>query len=100
MDLYCVVYIMLINYDKSSAQIVLRWLLQRGILPLIKSSNPKRMKENLDVFDFELTENEMQEIAKLDKGHTCFMPRNTGKAVSDFLTQAVTGIAPSGVIKK
>lgn len=87
-------------HNKSSAQIVLRWLLKRGILPLIKSSNPKRMKENLAVFDFELTENEMQEIAKLDKGHTCFMPRNTGKAVSDFLTQAVTGIAPSGVIKK
>lgn len=87
-------------HNKSSAQIVLRWLLQRGILPLIKSSNPKRMKENLAVFDFELTENEMQEIAKLDKGHTCFMPRNTGKAVNDFLTQAVTGIAPSGVIKK
>ena len=41
----------------------------------------------------------MQEISELDKGHTCFMPRNTGKAVRDFLTQAVTGIAPSGIVE-
>lgn len=58
------------------------------------------MKENLDIFDFELTDYEMLEIAKLDKGHTCFMPRNTGKAVTDFLTLATTGRAPSGVINK
>ena len=86
-------------HKKSSAQIVLRWLIQRNILPLIKTSNPQRMKENLDIFDFELTESEMQKIAKLDKGHTCFMPRNTGEAVNNFLTQATTGIAPSGIIK-
>lgn len=87
-------------HTKSSAQVILRWLIQRNILPLVKTSNPQRMKENLDIFDFELTDYEMLEIAKLDKGHTCFMPRNTGKAVTDFLTQATTGRAPSGVIKK
>lgn len=43
-------------HKKSSAQIVLRWLIQRNILPLIKTSNPQRVKENLDIFDFELTE--------------------------------------------
>lgn len=88
------------RHRKTPAQIVLRWLLQRGILPLVKTSNVQRMKENLAVFDFELTEQEMQEIAELDKGHTCFMPRNTGKAVTDFLTTATTGRAPSGVIEK
>ena len=87
-------------HQKSPAQVVLHWLVQRGILPLVKTSNPERMKENLDVFDFVLTETEMQEIAALDKGHTCFVPRNTGKAVQDFLTQAVAGSAPSGIIKK
>lgn len=81
------------RHQKSPAQIVLRWLLQRGILPLVKTSNVQRMKENLAVFDFELTEQEMQKIADLDKGHTCFMPRNTGKAVTDFLTTATTGRA-------
>lgn len=78
----------------------MRWLIQRNILPLVKTSNVSRMKENLDIFDFELTDSQMQEIAKLDKGHTCFMPRNTGKAVNDFLKQAVTGTAPSGIIEK
>lgn len=58
------------------------------------------MRENLEVFDFELTDDEVKQITKLDKGHTCFMPRNTGKAVSDFLTIAVSGSAPSGVVKK
>lgn len=87
-------------HGKSSVQVVLRWLIQRDILPLVKTSNPKRMKENLDIFDFELTEDEMQKIAKLDKGHTCFMPRNTGKAVHDFLTLANAGSAPSGKIEK
>lgn len=87
-------------HRKSPAQVILHWLIQRNILPLVKTSNPQRMKENLDIFDFELTDDEMLEIAKLDKGHTCFMPRNTGNAVTDFLTLATTGSAPSGVIKK
>ena len=87
-------------HQKSSAQVILRWLVQRNILPLVKSSSVSRMKENLDIFDFSLTQSEMEEIAKLDKGHTCFMPRNTGKAVTNFLSQCVTGIAPSGIIEK
>lgn len=88
------------THHKSNAQIILHWLVQRNILPLVKTSNPQRMKENLDIFDFELTEREMKVISQLDKGHTCFMPRNTGKSVYDFLTQAVAGSAPSGIIKK
>lgn len=87
-------------HQKSVAQVVLRWLLQRQILPLVKASGIQRMQENLDIFDFELSEVEMLAIAKLDTGHTCFMPRNTGKAVTDFLTQVVTGIAPSGKTEK
>ena len=85
------------SHQKSQAQIILHWLIQRGILPLVKTSTPQRMKENLDIFDFELTDTEMQLIEKLDTGHTCFMPRNTGNAVNAFLTQAVTGTAPSGI---
>ena len=86
-------------HGKSPAQIVLRWLTLRGIVPLVKSSNPQRMRENLNIFDFTLAENEMQQIAKLDTGHTCFMPRNTGAAVTAFLEQAVTGSAPSGKVE-
>ena len=87
------------EHCKSPAQVILRWLLQRGILPLVKTTNPQRMQENLDVFDFVLTPSEMDEMERLDKGHTCFMPRNTGKAVTSFLAQAMTGAAPSGTIE-
>lgn len=80
-----------VAHGKSAAQVVLRWLTQRGIVPLVKSSNSQRMKENLDIFDFTLSENEMQQIATLDTGHTCFAPRNTGASVTAFLEQAVAG---------
>ena len=42
-------------------------------------------------------EAEMKQIAQLDTGHTCFLPRNTGASVAAFLNQAVTGSAPSGM---
>ena len=73
------------KYNKSVAQIVLRWLVQRGIVPVVKSANPTRMKENLDIFDFALTDEDMQKIATLDTGHTYASARNTGKAVTEFL---------------
>jgi len=53
---------------KSVATVILRWHLQRGITPIPLSRNEKRQKENLNVFDFALTEDEMRAIAKLDRG--------------------------------
>ena len=76
------------KHNKSVAQIVLRWLVQRGIVPVVKSANPVRMKENLDIFDFVLSEEEMKQIATLDTGHTYATARNTGKAVTEFLEKA------------
>ena len=86
-------------HRRSPAQVVLRWLTQRGIVPLVKSSDPQRMKEDLDIFDLVLTEEEMRQIAALDTGHTCFVPRNTGSAVTAFLAQAAKGSAPSGKVE-
>lgn len=60
-------------------------------MPLVKSANPRRMRENLDIFDFALSEEEMAEIAGLDTGRTCFAPRDTGEAVTAFLVQAAFG---------
>lgn len=77
------------NHNKTVAQVVLRWLIQRGIVPIVKSSNLSRMKENIDVFDFELSSEEMQMIFALDTGHTCFSPRTTGEAVDDFLKKSL-----------
>ena len=76
-------------HNKTVAQMVLRWLVQRNIVPLVKSANPARMKENLDIFDFALTDAEMQQIAALDTGHTAFTPRTTGPAVDAFLKAAL-----------
>ena len=78
------------SHQKSIAQIVLRWLIQRGITPVVKSANPIRMKENLDVFDFELTPEEMQQITTLDTGHSCFTERNSATSVTEFLNAALT----------
>ena len=77
------------THNKSVAQVVLRWLVQRNIVPLVKSANPQRMKENLDIFDFALTDAEMQQIAALDTGRTAFSPRTTGPTVDAFLSAAL-----------
>lgn len=76
------------RHHKSVAQIVLRWLVQREIVPVVKSANPVRMKENLDIFDFVLSEEEMKQIAALDTGCSYATARNTGKAVTEFLEKA------------
>ena len=52
----------------SSAQVILRWDLQRGIVVIPGSSNPEHIRENLDLFGFELTDDEMERIAALDRG--------------------------------
>ena len=65
-------------HGKTVAQIVLRWLIQRGIVPVVKSTNPEHMKENIAIYDFELTDSEMSAIATLDTGHSpLFLPRTT-----------------------
>ena len=53
-------------HDKTIAQVALRWSLQHGFLPLPKSVTPSRIKENTELFDFELTEEEMKQIDQLD----------------------------------
>jgi diketogulonate reductase-like aldo/keto reductase len=56
------------KYGKTNAQIILRWHIQKGTIVFPKSSNPVHIKENIDIFDFELTDEEMDEIRQLDKG--------------------------------
>jgi 2,5-diketo-D-gluconate reductase A len=60
------------RYGKSVGQVVLRWLVQRGIVALAKSVRKERMQENLDVFDFELDATDMAEIATLDNATSSF----------------------------
>ena len=56
------------RYGKSPAQVVLRWFVQLGVVPIPRSTNRERLTENLDVFDFALTDQEVSAIAALDTG--------------------------------
>ncbi|MFH7282508.1 aldo/keto reductase [Weissella confusa] len=60
------------NHGKEVGHVILRWLLQRGISTIPKSMKPARMASNLDVFDFELTDDEMAQIATMNTGKTLF----------------------------
>ncbi|WP_233809363.1 aldo/keto reductase [Paraburkholderia sp. HP33-1] len=60
------------RYGKTVGQVVLRWLVQRGIVALAKSVRKERMLENLAVFDFELSEADMQAVATLETGKSSF----------------------------
>lgn len=65
------------KHSKSVAQIMIRWCLQVGALPLPKSVHQERIKENFDVFDFELDKADMTDLKKLDKGYrTAWDPTN------------------------
>ena len=56
------------KYKKSIVQIVLRWHMQKGVIPIPKSSNENRIKENIDIFDFEISSEDMKAIDSLDEG--------------------------------
>ena len=60
------------RYDKSEAQIVLRWLIQRGIVAIPKSVKKERIVENFNVFNFELSSEDMNKIKTLDNGASAF----------------------------
>ena len=60
------------KYGKTNVQIILRWHIQEGTIVFPRSTNPVHIKENFEIFDFELTEEEMDEIRKLDIGKRFF----------------------------
>jgi len=57
------------HHERTVAQVILRWHLQLGNVVIPKSVTPARVRENLDIFDFELTEDDLAAIARLDAGH-------------------------------
>ena len=75
------------THGKSVAQVVLRWLTQRDIVVIPKSVRPERLRENLDVFDFELTDDEMDRIAELDTGQSLFFDHRDPVMVSQIGTR-------------
>ncbi len=60
------------KYKKSIGQVILRWLVQRGIVPLAKTVRKERMQENIDIFDFELSQEDMETITAMNKDTSSF----------------------------
>ncbi len=73
------------KYDKTTAQVILRWQLQRGIVVIPKSTHKERMAQNLDVFDFTLTNEDMQAIAALDTKTSSFFSHQDPAMVEWFV---------------
>lgn len=69
------------KYSKTTAQVMLRWQLQRGIVSLSKSANPERVRQNFDIFDFELSAEDMDKIATLNTNTTIFSDHHEAKTV-------------------
>jgi len=57
------------KYNKSIPQIILRWDIQQGVIPIPKSGNPVRLQQNIDIFDFELTDEDMKRIDSLNENY-------------------------------
>lgn len=72
------------KYNKSSAQVMLRWLVQRGVIVACKSTHIERMQENINVFDFELTEEDMNSIKTLDTSNSLFFSHSDPNMVEWF----------------
>ena len=65
------------SHGKTIGQVILRWNIQRGVVVIPKSTHKERIEENIDIWDFALTDGEMRQIASLDQGYT-------GTAVKHF----------------
>lgn len=73
------------KYGKSVAQVALRWLIQRGVIIIPKSVHIERMEQNLNIFDFSLTDEDMAEIASLDTGKSLFFDHHDPEVVKMFM---------------
>lgn len=69
------------KYGKSAAQVALRWNVQRGVTVIPKSVHKARMEQNIDIWDFQLSDEDMAEIAKLDIGHSEIVDHSDPKFV-------------------
>ena len=73
------------KYGKSVAQVALRWLIQRDVIIIPKSVHVERMQQNLDIFDFELSQEDMTAIAALDTKQSLFFNHHAPEVVKMFM---------------
>lgn len=73
------------KYGKSVAQVALRWLIQRGVIIIPKSTHIERMRQNIDIFDFSLSDEDMAAIATLDTGRSLFFDHHDAETTRMFM---------------
>lgn len=73
------------KHSKTVAQVILRWLIQRGVVTLAKTTHIERMQENFDIFDFELPKKDMDTIKTLDTGNSLFCSHQEASTVDFFV---------------
>lgn len=74
------------KYGKTVPQVALRWLLQRGVIIIPKSTHKNRMAENISIFDFSLSDDDMAAIATLDTGKSLFFDHHDGETTRLFMS--------------
>lgn len=80
------------KYGKSNGQVILRWLLQRGIVAIPKSVHKTRMAENFDVFDFELSDDDIKKIASLDMNESQFFDHRDPLAIESIFSSSLKAL--------
>ena len=80
------------KYGKANGQVILRWLLQRGIVVIPKSVHKARMAENFDIFDFELTADDMAKMSSLDKNESQFFDHRDPAAIESIFGQSLKAL--------
>lgn len=77
------------KYHKTVGQVILRWLIQRSIVVIPKSVHDERQKENIDIFDFELSQDDMKKIAGLDKGISQFFDHRDPAVIDNIFGESL-----------
>lgn len=80
------------KYGKSNGQVILRWLLQRGIVAIPKSVHQERMAENFAVFDFELNDDDMKQMNSLDRNESQFFDQRDPATIAGIFGQGLKAL--------
>ena len=83
------------THHKTVGQVILRWLTQKSIIVIPKAVHDEHQKENINIFDFELTQDEMAKIGELDKGERQFFDHGDPATIDDIFGESLKQLRDS-----